>query len=287
MRRWRVIRSEFPDAGRGFDLTVRSVRPWRDRPWTEFTLQAPAGSTGGRGFPDRAPVLRRWPAGRVDRRELCGGRGAGAAHRGSAARLSGGQHIDMSMLECLCVAMSLYAPLTASLSGKPPTGRTVEIPSVERSADGWIGFCTITGQMFRDFLLMIDRADLLDDQTIIDPKLRQGRYSEFQKIIEEWTTTLPSAAIEDIASAMRIPVSPLGTPETITANEHFAARGVFVEHPSGFVQPRRPYLVDGDAGASPRPAPRLGADTGACALDCPAGLEAAACPTVIRWPVCG
>jgi crotonobetainyl-CoA:carnitine CoA-transferase CaiB-like acyl-CoA transferase len=235
--------------------------PWRDRPWTEFTLQALAGSTGGRGFSDCAPVhaggrLGEWIAGSYA--------GAAALVLRTAARRRGqrGQHIDMSMLECLCVAMSLYAPLTASLSGTPPAGRTVEIPSVERSADGWIGFCTITGQMFRDFLLMIDRADLLDDQTIVDPKLRQGRYSEFQKIIEEWTTTLPTAAIEDIASAMRIPVSPLGTPETITANEHFVARGVFVEHPSGFLQPRRPYLVDGDAGTSPRPAPRLGADAG-------------------------
>ena len=255
------IRSDFPT------LDVVSISPfgrsgpWRDRPWTDFTLQALAGSTRGRGFPDRAPVhaggrLGEWIAGSYA--------GAAALVLRTAARRrgQGGQHIDMSMLECLCVAMSLYAPLTASMSETPPTGRTVEIPSVERSADGWIGFCTITGQMFRDFLLMIDRADLLDDQTVVDPKLRQGRHSEFQKIIEEWTTTLPSAVIEDIASAMRIPVSPLGTPETITANEHFAVRGVFVEHPSGFLQPRRPYLVDGDAGASPRPAPRLGADTG-------------------------
>ena len=254
------VRSEFPD------LDVVSISPfgrsgpWRDRPWTEFTLQATAGSTGGRGFPDRPPV---YAGGRLG--EWIAGSYAGAAalvlRTAARRRAQRGQHVDVSMLECVCAAMSLYAPLTASLSGKPPPGRTVEIPSVERSADGWIGFCTITGQMFLDFLLMIDRADLLDDQTIIDPKLRQGRYSEFQKIIEEWTTTLPSAAIEDIASAMRIPVSALGTPETITANEHFAARGVFVQHPSGFVQPRRPYLVDGEAGPSPRPAPRLGADT--------------------------
>ncbi|HME49536.1 CoA transferase [Mycobacterium sp.] len=256
-----VIRSDFPL------LDVLSISPfgrsgpWRERPWTEFTLQALAGSTGGRGFPDRAPVhaggqLGEWIAGSYA--------GAAALVLRTAARRHGrrGRHIDMSMLECLCVAMSLYAPLTASLSGKPPTGRTVEIPSVERSADGWVGFCTITGQMFRDFLLMIDRADLLDDQTIIDPKLRQGRYSEFQKIIEEWTTTLPTAAIEDIASALRIPVSPLGTPGTVTANQQFVARGVFVDNPSGFSQPRRPYLVDGDAGEGPRRAPRLGADTG-------------------------
>ena len=256
------IRSDFPA------LNVLSISafgrsgPWRARPWTEFTLQALAGSTGGRGFSDRAPVHA---GGRLG--EWIAGSYAGAAalvlHTAASRHGKRGHHLDMSMLECMCIAMSLYAPLTASLSGKPPTGRTVEIPSVERSADGWVGFCTITGQMFQDFLLMIDRADLLDDQTIIDPKLRQDRYGEFQKIIEEWTTALPTAEIVDIASAMRIPVSPLGTPSTVTTNEHFEARGVFVANPSGgFVQPRRPYLVDGDAGEGPRPAPRLGADTG-------------------------
>jgi crotonobetainyl-CoA:carnitine CoA-transferase CaiB-like acyl-CoA transferase len=254
------LRSNFPALDVVSISPFGRAGPWRDRPWTEFTLQAMGGSTGGRGFPDRPPV---YAGGRLG--EWIAGSYAGAAalvlRTASRRRAQRGQHIDVSMLECVCVAMSLYAQLTASLSGKPPSGRTVEIPSVERSADGWIGFCTITGQMFRDFLLMIDRADLLDDHTIIDPKLRQGRFGDFQKIIEEWTTTLPSAAIEDIASALRIPVSPLGMPETITANEHFAVRNVFVEHPAGFLQPRRPYLVDGEPGPSPRPAPRLGADT--------------------------
>jgi crotonobetainyl-CoA:carnitine CoA-transferase CaiB-like acyl-CoA transferase len=252
-----TIRSQFG----GLDIVSISgfgrTGPWQNRPWTEFTLQAQAGSTGGRGPHDRAPVHA---GGRLG--EFIAGSYAAAAALAlrTASRRTGrgGGHADLSVAECLCVAMSLYAPLTASLSGKPPGRRTVEIPSVERSADGWVGLCTITAQMFADFLLMIDRADLLDDQTIIDPKLRQSRYTEFQKIIEEWTTAQSTAAIEDIASALRIPVSPLGTPATIAANQHFAAREVFVPNPGGFDQPRRPYLVDGDAGEMPRLAPRLG-----------------------------
>ncbi|WP_433755646.1 CaiB/BaiF CoA transferase family protein [Nocardia sp. CA-135398] len=257
-----AIRAEYPA------LDVVSISPfgrsgpWCDRPWTEFTLQARAGSTGVRGFRDRPPVHA---GGRLG--EFIAGSYAGAAAmvlRTAARRhRHGGAHVDLSMLECVCVAMSLYTPLTVSLSGLQPPGRTVEIPSVERSADGWVGFCTITGQMFQDFLLMIGRADLLDDPKIVDPKARQERYGEFQKAIEEWTSALPTAAIEEIASAMRIPVSPLGTPRTVTGNAHFAAREIFVTNPSGgFPQPRRPYLLDGDAGESPRPAPLLGEHTG-------------------------
>ncbi|MFB4303888.1 CaiB/BaiF CoA transferase family protein [Actinomadura sp. NTSP31] len=235
--------------------------PWARRPWTEFTLQALAGSTGGRGLPDRPPV----PAGGRLGEWIAGSYAAAAAlalRTGSRRRGQQGERIDLSMLECMCVAMSLYTPLTAALSGTRPARRTVEIPSVERSADGWIGFCTITAQMFQDFLVMIDRPDLLEDPTIIDPKHRQARYAEFQKIIETWTSALPSSAIEEIASALRIPVSPIATPATVTANEHFTARGVFVKNPAGFVQPRRPYLVDGAAGSAPRPAPALGEHTG-------------------------
>jgi crotonobetainyl-CoA:carnitine CoA-transferase CaiB-like acyl-CoA transferase len=257
-----AVRAAFPA------LDVISVSPfgrsgpWRDRPWTEFTLQALAGSTAIRGFPGRPPVhaggrLGEWITGSYA--------GAVALVLRTAARRrgQGGEHVDLSMLECMCLAMSLYNPLATSLSGVRTGVRTVEIPSVERSADGWVGFCTITGQMFQDFLLMIDRTDLLDDPDIIDPMLRRARYAEFQKVIEAWTATLPTAAIEEIASALRIPVSPLGTPSTVAENEHFLARGVFARNPfGGFRQPRRPYLADGDAGPAPQPAPRLGEHDG-------------------------
>jgi crotonobetainyl-CoA:carnitine CoA-transferase CaiB-like acyl-CoA transferase len=257
-----AVRTEFPA------LDVVSISPfgrsgpWRDRPWTEFTLQALAGSTAVRGLPGRPPVhaggrLGEWIAGSYAAVTALALRTAARRHG------QGGDHADLSMLECMCIAMSLYNPLATSLSGVRTDARTVEIPSIERSADGWVGFCTITAQMFQDFLLMIDRPDLLEDPGIIDPKLRQARYTEFQKAIEGWSTTLPTAAIEEIASAMRIPVSPLGTPSTVTENEHFVARGVFSINPAGgFRQPRRPYRVDGDAGPGPRPAPRVGEHDG-------------------------
>jgi len=248
------------------DLDVLSITafgrtgPWAGRPATDFTLQALSGSTGGRGHADRPPV----PAGGRLGEWITGSFAAATAlalRTGARRRGEGGEHADLSALECLCVAMALYAPLTAGLAGTRALGRTVEIPSIERTQEGWIGFCTVTGQMFRDFLVMIDRADLLDEPSIVDPKRRQGRYREFQQMIEQWTATLPDDAIEELATAFRIPVSPLGTPATVTANAHFRERGVFVKGAGGVLQPRRPYLVDGDAGAGPGPVPAVGAHT--------------------------
>ena len=45
----------------------------------------------------------------------------------------------------------------------PGPARTIETPSIEPTADGYVGFCTNSGQQFRDFLVLIERPDLLDD----------------------------------------------------------------------------------------------------------------------------
>ncbi|MCL2532743.1 MAG: CoA transferase [Nocardiaceae bacterium] len=233
--------------------------PWADLPSSDFTLQALAGSLAIRGPEGRDPLqaggrLGEWIAGSFAAATALGLR-VGAVSRGR-----GGEWADLSMLESMCIAMALYHPVTATLAGEPGrrTLRTVEIPSIERCLDGHVGFCTITAQMFQDFLIMIDRADLLADDSIVDVRRRQERYDEFRSVIESWTTTMPVEAIDEIAGAMRIPVSPLGTPETVTQNPHFVDRGVFVDNPAGFVQPRRPYLVDGAPPAAVRAAPRLG-----------------------------
>ncbi|WP_420880513.1 CoA transferase [Rhodococcus sp. (in: high G+C Gram-positive bacteria)] len=238
--------------------------PWAELPATDFTLQALAGSMAIRGPEGREPLqaggrLGEWIAGSFAAATALGLR------VGSRSRGRGGEWADLSMLESMCTAMALYHPVTATLSGAPGrrTARTVEIPSIEHCLDGYVGFCTITAQMFQDFLIMIDRAELLADESIVDVRRRQGRYAEFQAMIEAWTSAMPVDAIEEIASAMRIPVSPIGTPETVTENPHFVERGVFVENPAGFVQPRRPYLVDSVLPGSIGPAPRLGEHDGA------------------------
>ena len=82
---------------------------------------------------------------------------SGAARRG---------HVDLSLLECMTLALNTFAPLAAAFLGRPyaPTpSRTVEIPSVEPTADGFVGFCTITPKQWADFLTLIERPDWIGD----------------------------------------------------------------------------------------------------------------------------
>lgn len=251
-------------------VSVVSVTPFgrtgpaANRASTEFTLQALCGSTASRGLAGAEPLhaggrLGEWTAG------VYAAVAAVAVLHGRR-RTGRGDHVDVSMLECMSITMGGYASLRQSFGGPTPPGpaRTVEIPSVEPTADGYVGFCTVTRQQFDDFLLLIERADLLGDDDLASFVGRQRRRHEFATAVHDWTTKRRTAEIVDQASLLRIPVAPIGTPETVAGIDQFVVRGVFVDHPDGdFRQPRVPYRVDGRPGAPFGRAPRLGEHTGA------------------------
>src|SRR5262245_13234696 len=139
--------------------------PFADRPANEFVAQAEAGAIASRGPLDRPPVhaggrIMAWLAG------VFAAVGALAAVHG--ARRSGlGAHVDLSIAEVANVAGSGKIDLAHVLAGRPPvTGpaRVIETPSIEPTADGLVGFMTMTRQHFENFLLLIERGDLLDDE---------------------------------------------------------------------------------------------------------------------------
>jgi len=232
--------------------------PWSNRPATEFTLQAWCGSTAARGTMDRPPIAA---GGRLG--EFLGGAYAAVAaltaYRG-AKHGGRGAHVDLSLFEVMALTMAPALTVWESLAGEPgPFSRTVEIPSVEPARDGYIGFCTITGQQWRDFLVLIERPDLLDDRELARWDGRLRRADEVHAFVQAWSTRHTVAEIIQRAAALRVPVGAIGTGETVPCFDHFLARGAFVPHPGApFVQPRPPYRLS-DARLRPlSPAPKLG-----------------------------
>lgn len=243
--------------------------PWADRRATEFTLQAESGSIGMRGVMGGGEPfaaggrIAEWAAGVY---------GAVAALPALfRARATGrGEHIDLSMLE---TANLVYTQFSESMNrlfngspDDPPVAflaPTVETPSIEPTADGYVGFCTNARQQFMDFLLLIERADLQDDEMLAQVPGRMMRFDEWSAIVRAWTATKTTAEIIERAAALRIPVAPIGNGATLPAHEPLAARRVFVPSADGrFLQPRRPYRIDDADPPPPCPAPRLGAHTG-------------------------
>ncbi len=257
--------------------------PWRDRPADEFTLQGWCGSIASRGTPDRPPIAA---GGRVGEWVAGAYAAVGAVAAWRVARSTGlGEHVDVAMLEAMTVTMNTFTPLFFAFTGAgpPPVPTpTIELPSIEPTADGFVGFCTIVRQQFEDFLVLIDHAELLADDELANATLRARRMDEFLGYVRPWTTQHTTAEIVERASALRIPVAPVLDGATVVGHEQFVERGSFVEGPHGFTQPRVPYRL----GDRPRPgfgpAPTLGEHTGT--VDWPArpGAPAASAPAAER-----
>jgi crotonobetainyl-CoA:carnitine CoA-transferase CaiB-like acyl-CoA transferase len=272
-----VVDDRSPGVLRGVDLAERfpglvylSITPWGhggpwdDRPACEFTVQAECGSIGGRGRPGTEPFQ-------------CGGRttewisgtfaAVGALAAVQRAQRSGhGEHIDFSMLEVMTVATSNYTDLMFQLLGVEASGplpQNLETPSIEPTQDGYVGFNTNTRQMFSDFLLLIGRPDLQDDEELAQVGGRMARWDEWNEIVHSWTKQHTTAEIVEQASLLRIPVAPVNNGDTVREHVQLAARGVFRDDPTGtFQYPRPPYRLNDCDPVAQRPAPKLGQHTG-------------------------
>jgi len=238
--------------------------PWVGRPATEFTLQAACGSTGQRGLPDQPPLSA---GGRVG--EWVAGTYAAATALAAwreARRSGNGEHVDVAMLDCMAVTMVTFPALFASFLGWPPmtgTGRVVEVPSIEPTADGWAVFTTNSAQQFQDFCVMIGRTDWLDDPEMARVASRFVRRDEFLRAVHDYTTKRTTAEILDDAAALRIPSGPVLNGATVPLFDHFIQRGVFRPAASGrFAQPRVPYRISGSESVPPGPVPAAGQHTG-------------------------
>jgi crotonobetainyl-CoA:carnitine CoA-transferase CaiB-like acyl-CoA transferase len=240
--------------------------PWAERPATEFTVQGESGGLANRGRRSRPPIMAggrigEWVTGTVSA-VAAAAAVRGARHRGR------GEHVDVSMLEVHNVSSCVFSDLNHSLQGRPPLEelgppRSVETPSIEPTTDGWVGFCTNSRQQFDDFLVLIERPDLLGDDELARFSGRGARLDEWQEIVRAWTTRHSTAEVVKLASELRIPVAPVNNGATVTDVEHFTVRGVFVDDPTGsFRMPRRPWRLNDEDPPTPAPAPALGEHTG-------------------------
>lgn len=261
-------------AGKFPHLVVCSITPYgrdgplADTPWTEFTVQAECGSTAFRGRPDQPPIQA---GGRVT--DFTAGAYAAPAIVAALAlahQTGRGRHFDFSIAEAGIISLAIYSDVAQQMNKDRPFGgptRSVELPSIEPTKDGWVGFNTNTGQQAENFLVLIERFDLLESGEWSGPASygkRMENIDLWNSFVHEWTTKHTTAEIVEKAVELRIPVAPVHSGESVFAEEHFLERGVFVENPAGFQQPRPAYLLAGASGRDlglPVPvrlAPKLG-----------------------------
>jgi crotonobetainyl-CoA:carnitine CoA-transferase CaiB-like acyl-CoA transferase len=226
--------------------------PWRDRAWTEFTLQAWSGATVGlaRGRPDREPVyvggqIGEWLTGLF------------AAIGTLAAGWRGDPHgeiVDVSMLEALATCLTYYPVTFNDQLGYPMRRkRFVPTPGVAAASDGLVGLGVGTGQQWHDFCALLGHPEWTED-----PKLYLDRTS-VAPAINEWIAEHTVDEVLDLTSAFRIPNAPIVNGANATGFEHFRTRGTFLQNPTdGAANPGPPYRLGSASLRPPGPSPRLG-----------------------------
>jgi crotonobetainyl-CoA:carnitine CoA-transferase CaiB-like acyl-CoA transferase len=232
-----------------------STGPWADRPATEFTLQAWSGLTGFRGDPTGPPIsiggdLGEYMGG------ACAAYGALALRR-RVRRGGPGGHLDMSMLEAITLMQSSEW-LHSQLLKVPPIKRSIEVPSIEEASDGYVGISMVTGQQWLDFAAMVDCQELTE---IPELSFQIGRFAYRDWIRERigpWMRARTVDEIVELGQLFRLPIAPLGNGATIPQMDHLRERGVYLDNPAGFRQPRAPWLMSTAAPAPVRPAPARG-----------------------------
>jgi crotonobetainyl-CoA:carnitine CoA-transferase CaiB-like acyl-CoA transferase len=257
---WTALHERNPRATMVAITPFGSTGPWAGRPATEFTLLAAGGSTSTRGRTGRSYLNG---GGRIG--EWVGGVSAACAAAAALRRANAtgvGDLVDCSLLEAVTPTCSNVQTVWGSMSGILDTIPNLEIPSIEPTTDGFVGFCVFTGQQWQDFCVLIGAPDLADDPELATMGGRIGRADEVRQRIHAYTSARTSAEVVEEASLLRIPVAFLGNGDNLPAFDHFVERGVYVEHPGGgFLQPRVPWRIHGEPVAAFGPAPDLGAHT--------------------------
>ncbi|MGH3231334.1 MAG: CoA transferase, partial [Streptosporangiaceae bacterium] len=235
--------------------------PWRDRPATEFTIQAWSGGIVGlgRGAPDRAPVhvggqVGEWLSGAY---AAVGIQAAWARARQTGA----GQLIDLSMLEVAVLCLSYYPVTFFETLGRPwRTERSLFQPGVAAAKDGLVAIGCGTAQQWFDLCVMVGHPEWIDRT----PPVRIGEQAaRAAPQLRRWIADRTVEEITGLAAAFRIPSAPVSSGETVTALEHMRERGVFRRNPSEeFLQPAGPYRLLPDVLRPARPAPRAGQHSG-------------------------
>ena len=248
------------------DATMVSVSnfgrggPWSQRPANEFTLMAIAGSTATRGQPGRTPFNA---GGRIG--EWMGGVTAAVAATAAlrrARRTGIGDHVDLSLLETITPTCTNVQTLWGSFTGEYDTRIALEVPSVEPTRDGYVGFCVFTGQQWQDFTVLVGHPEWADDPQLGTMGGRIAAGESIAGTIREWTSARTTEEVVREAILLRIPVAPIGHGANLPDFDQFAQRGVYVPHPGGeFIQPRVPYRNAAHPPVAFRPAPRLGQHT--------------------------
>ncbi|WP_068076767.1 CaiB/BaiF CoA transferase family protein [Novosphingobium lentum] len=136
-----------------------------------------------------------------------------------------------------------------------------------QTKDGWVYMVALGDAMFRRFMRMIGREELLADPRFANDELRAENGEALSEAATAWARQYTTAEIMDILEANRIPAGPLLTPQQALDDPHVRDQFLVevpvdgLSRPVPYVKP--PVTFSKTPGAIHRGPPRPGQDNDA------------------------
>lgn len=110
-----------------------------------------------------------------------------------------------------------------------------------QTKDGWVYMVALGDPMFRRFMRMIGREDLLDDARFATDELRAENGADLSEIVAQWARQYTNAQILPILEQHRIPAGPLLTPQEALDDPHVRDQFIVEVQVEGLSKPV-PYI---------------------------------------------
>jgi crotonobetainyl-CoA:carnitine CoA-transferase CaiB-like acyl-CoA transferase len=243
--------------------------PYRDYAATDLTLWNAGGIAylnGGGPGSDDLPPLKAFG----HQAEYQGALNAAIAGLGALfarRRFGGGQHVVVSIQECLTAILELtfeywpYMGLVASRLGRKP----IQPLDFLECRDGWIFVCCVEEHQWRNFVDLMGNPEWAQIELFENRLTRAENWDALKLFLQEWAQTQSVDELYQSAQQRRIPFAPVSTMGDLLASKHLQARGFFavVQQPGmdPIAAPGAPYRLAATPWALRRPAPSLGQHT--------------------------
>lgn len=195
---------------------------WRGN---ELIAEAAGALMSCTGYPDRPPVTSGLPYA-LHTTALFALSGVMAAlwERERSAR---GQTIDLAVVDCIVALLGNFLP-SYFLSGRVPqrigNRHTIAAPwNLYPAADGSVVICTGTGGTgwWAKVMAALGQPDLVDDPRYVTEADRVRNVEEVDAIVSAWTRRRTMAQIVEQMTAQGVPVSEIGTLESVLSDPHY------------------------------------------------------------------
>ena len=145
-----------------------------------------------------------------------------------------GQHIDISMQDCIWAITAVQFGAIYFLTGKVPprvgNGQLEATPfNVYPAKDGYVVIPIVTVGQWQSFLQIIGREDLLDVEEYATQVKRINHWEEVDTLAAEWAKTKSVKEIVDTFNDAHLPCSPVPTFDEVANDPQLLSREMVIE----------------------------------------------------------